>query len=203
MQPARRFRLSTATLAALGCALVASLAGPLVSPCRADTERETADEAALRADARKTFKEQVQPFVQTYCTKCHGGGRAKANVNLEVDLKDPGRGAAFMHWKKAVANVKVHDMPPEDAAKQPTEEERLRFIGWIGKLKHLSPRSPGPSVIRRLSKVEYANTLHESSPRRWAGRGSRYPGRRRARIPWTAAPPAGDRSGAGSWRDHG
>lgn len=161
MQPARRFRLSTATLAALGCALVASLAGPLVSPCRADTERETADEAALRADARKTFKEQVQPFVQTYCTKCHGGGRAKANVNLEVDLKDPGRGAAFLHWKKAVANVKVHDMPPEDAAKQPTEEERLRFIGWIGKLKHLSPRSPGPSVIRRLSKVEYANTLHD------------------------------------------
>lgn len=161
MQPARRFRLSTATLAALGCALVASLAGPLVSPCRADTDRETADEAALRADARKTFKEQVQPFVQTYCTKCHGGGRAKSNVNLEVDLKDPGRGAAFMHWKKAVANVKVHDMPPEDAAKQPTEEERLRFIGWIGKLKHLSPRSPGPSVIRRLSKVEYANTLHD------------------------------------------
>jgi len=161
MQPARRFRLSTATLAALGCALVASLAGPLVSPCRADTERETADEAALRADARKTFKEQVQPFVQTYCTKCHGGGRAKANINLEVDLKDPGRGAAFLHWKKAVANVKVHDMPPEDAAKRPTEEERLRFIGWIGKLKHLSPRSPGPSVIRRLSKVEYANTLHD------------------------------------------
>ncbi|MBM3849412.1 MAG: DUF1592 domain-containing protein [Verrucomicrobia bacterium] len=161
MQPARRFRLSTATLAALGCALVASLAGSLVSPCRADTDRETADEAALRADARKTFKEQVQPFVQTYCTKCHGGGRAKANVNLEVDLKDPGRGAAFMHWKKAVANVKVHDMPPEDAAKQPTEEERLRFIGWIGKLKHLSPRSPGPSVIRRLSKVEYANTVHD------------------------------------------
>jgi hypothetical protein len=133
----------------------------VVSRCLAETDGEGADEAALRADARKIFKENVEPFVKTYCTRCHGGGRAKANVNLEVDLKDPGRGAAFLHWKKAVANVKVHDMPPEDAAKQPTGEERLQFIEWIGKLKYLSPRSPGPFVMRRLSKLEYANTLHD------------------------------------------
>jgi len=157
MQPPRIFRILPAKAVALCCLLVLSLA----TPCRAETDEGSADEAALRADARKVFKENVEPFVKTYCTKCHGGGRAKANVNLEVDLKDPGRGAAFLHWKKAVANVKVHDMPPEDAAKQPTDEERLQFIGWIGKLKYLSPRNPGPFVMRRLSKVEYANTLHD------------------------------------------
>jgi hypothetical protein len=157
MQPSRLVQLVAARTAALGCALVLSL----VSPCLAESDQASADEAALRADARKTFKENVEPFVKTYCTKCHGGGRAKANINFEVDLKDPGRGTAFLHWKKAVANVKVHDMPPEDAAKQPTDAERLRFIEWIGKLKHLSPRSPGPFVMRRLSKVEYANTLHD------------------------------------------
>ena len=157
MHPARAVRLVPAKIAALGCALVLSL----VSPCLAGTERESADEAALRADARKTFKEHVEPFVKNYCTKCHGGGRAKANINLEVDLKDPGRGTAFLHWTKAVANVRVHDMPPEDAGKQPTEEERLQFIQWIGKLKYLSPRSPGPFVMRRLSRTEYANTLHD------------------------------------------
>ena len=157
MQPARVAWLVPAKTAALGCALVLSL----ISPCLAESDQASADEAALRADARKTFKENVEPFVKTYCTKCHGGGRAKANINFEVDLKDPGRGTAFLHWKKAVANVKVHDMPPEDAAKQPTDAERLRFIEWIGKLKHLSPRSPGPFVMRRLSKVEYANTLHD------------------------------------------
>lgn len=156
MQPARVIARVPAKAAAVGCALILSL----VMACRAETVRGAADEAALRSDARKTFKEHVEPFVKTYCTKCHGGGRAKANVNLEVDLKDPGRGAAFLHWKKAVANVKVHDMPPADAAKQPTEAERLQFIQWIGKLKYLSPRSPGPFVMRRLSKVEYAHTLH-------------------------------------------
>ena len=133
----------------------------LISPCQAESVGESAEEAALRADARKIFKDNVEPFVKTYCTKCHGGGRAKANINLEVALKDPGRGAAFLHWKKAVANVKVHDMPPENAAKQPTEAERLQFIEWIGKLKYLSPKSPGPFVMRRLSKVEYAQTLQD------------------------------------------
>ena len=157
MHPARVVARVPAKAAAVGCALILSV----VMACRAETVRGSADEAALRSDARKTFKEHVEPFVKTYCTKCHGGGRAKANVNLEVDLKDPGRGAAFLHWKKAVANVKVHDMPPADAAKQPTEAERLQFIQWIGKLKYLSPRSPGPFVMRRLSKVEYAHTLHD------------------------------------------
>ena len=157
IQPSSVVRFVPAKTAALGCALILSL----VSPCLAETDGESADEAALRADARKTFKENVEPFVKAYCTPCHGGGRAKANVNLEVDLKDPGRGTAFLHWKKAVANVKLHDMPPEDAAKQPTDEERLQFIKWIGKLKYLSPKDPGPFVIRRLSKVEYANTLHD------------------------------------------
>lgn len=157
MQPTRVARFVPAKTAALGCALILSL----VSPCLAETDGESADEAALRAEARTIFKENVEPFVKTYCTKCHGGGRAKANVNLEVALKEPGRGAAFLHWKKAVANVKVHDMPPEDAAKQPTDEERLQFIEWIDQLKYLSPRDPGPFVIRRLTRVEYANTLHD------------------------------------------
>ncbi len=141
---------------ALGCALVWSL----LSPIQAETDSERTIEEALREGTRKIFKEKVEPFVKEYCTRCHGGGRAKANVNLAVDLKAPGRGVAFMHWKKAAANVKVHDMPPEDAAKQPTDEERLQFIDWISYLKYLSPRSPGPFVIRRLTAMEYGNTLH-------------------------------------------
>src|SRR5207237_9479256 len=57
--------------------------------------------------------------------------------------------------------LKTHDMPPEDEDKQPTEQERKGVIDWIAGMKHLSPRDPGPFVIRRLSKVEYGNTLHD------------------------------------------
>jgi hypothetical protein len=35
------------------------------------------------------------------------------------------------------------------------------FMDWIGRVKYLSPKDPGPFVIRRLTKVEYGNTLHD------------------------------------------
>ena len=156
-KPARPYEKLAATKSIFAIALMLSL----VSICIAENDSGTLDEAALRANADRIFKEKVKPFVEEYCKRCHGGGRAKANVNLEVDLKAPGRGVAFQHWKKAVANVKVHDMPPEDAAKQPTDEERLQFIEWIGHLKYLSPKNPGPFIIRRLTPVEYGNTLRD------------------------------------------
>ena len=130
-------------------------------PCLAETKEGASDEAALRADARKTFKEDVAPFVENYCIRCHGP-RPKGGVNLKSALKSPGSASSFLHWKKAVANVKVHDMPPEeDVSKIPTDEERRQFAEWIDKLKYLAPRDPGPFVIRRLSKVEYGNTLQD------------------------------------------
>lgn len=137
---------------AIGVGLVLSL----VSLCRA----EPMSEETLRADAQKTFKEKVGPFVKKYCISCHNT-RPEAGINLQSALSTPGATSSSIHWKKSVANVKVHDMPPEYADEIPTEEQRRQFVEWIGKLKFLAPRDPGPFVLRRLSKVEYANTLHD------------------------------------------
>lgn len=137
---------------------VAVLTLSLHSSCRAEPRDQ--DEPALRADAEKTFKKQVQPFVKKYCFSCHDT-RPEAGINLQAALSNPGTTSSFLHWKKAVANVKVHDMPPADADKIPTDNERQQFIESIGNLKYLAPRDPGLFVIRRLSKTEYGNTLHE------------------------------------------
>lgn len=118
------------------------------------------DETALREEARKTLKNNVAPFVKKYCISCHGG-YAQAGINLQSALDSPESATSFLHWKKAVANVKVHDMPPEDAGEIPTDEERQEFVGWIGKLKYMAERDPGPFVMRRLSKVEFRNTLRD------------------------------------------
>ncbi len=154
MQSSRVFQILPLTVAGMALALT------LISPCRAETDDGQLDEAALRADAEKTFKEQVGPFVNRYCVECHGS-RPEAGINLQSALRSPGATSSFLHWKKAVANVKVHDMPPDRAEKIPTDEERLQFVEWIGKLKYMAPRNPGHFVIRRLSKVEFGNTLHD------------------------------------------
>jgi hypothetical protein len=140
--------------------LVLAFVLSLVAPSHAESDVEAGDEVALREDAKKTFKEQVGPFVEKYCVKCHGS-RPKGGINLQSALSSPGSASSFLHWKKAVANVKVHDMPPEDASKIPSDEERSQFVEWIGKLKYLAPRDPGPYVIRRLTKVEFGATLSD------------------------------------------
>jgi hypothetical protein len=160
----------TATVV-LACTLIASLVPAVAAAVVAEEQDKDSQhsavqadgsqrEAELRADAEQLLKKKVAPFVKQYCLECHGT-RPEAGINLKSALDTPGATSSALHWKKAVASVKVHDMPPDDADKKPTDEERLQFIEWIGQLKYLAPRDPGPFVIRRLSKVEYANTLHD------------------------------------------
>jgi hypothetical protein len=143
-------------IAALGLALVLAF----TSTGWAQSDDPSFDETALREEARKALKEKITPFVKKYCIDCHGT-RPEGGINLQSAIDSPESATSVLHWKKAVANVKVHDMPPEDAGDIPTDEERNQFIEWIGTLKYLAERDPGPFVIRRLSKVEYANTLHD------------------------------------------
>ena len=131
----------------------------LLLPCRAES-LDDKEFAALQADARKSFREHIVPFFKNYCTDCHGDRRMKAGLNFAPALKNPGDAAASHRWKQALANVKAHDMPPEDED-QPTEEERQKFLDSMKKVKFLSAKDPGPFVIRRLTKIEYGNTLHD------------------------------------------
>jgi hypothetical protein len=134
----------------------------LGAPCQAESaEEDDVDFAALQADAKRSFEEGVTPFVNNYCTKCHGNRRSKGGLNFEAALKSPGGTASSQQWRQALANVKAHDMPPDDEDKQPTDDERQKFQDWVGKIKFLSPKDPGLFVIRRLTKVEYGNTLHD------------------------------------------
>ncbi len=143
----------------MAMALVA-FALSLTLRCTAEPAND-ADFAALQVDARKSFKDVVSPFVETYCSRCHGQNRQKGGINFGPALKKPGETASSKRWKQAFAMVKSHEMPPEDEDKQPTDEERQKFLDGIGKIKFLSSKDPGPFVIRRLTKVEYGNTLHD------------------------------------------
>jgi len=137
-----------------------SLALAFTVPCLAETD-EDKEAAAQLADAKKAFKQHVEPFVKNYCVECHGNRKSKSAINFEVAVKKPGDSAFSQKWTQALANVNAHDMPPEDEEKQPTDAERQSFLDTIAKLKYLSARDPGPFVIRRLTKVEYGNTLHD------------------------------------------
>lgn len=117
--------------------------------------------SAAQAHAKNTFQEKIVPFVSTYCTDCHGDKKQKGGMTFRSALKKPGASAFRRQWKQSVATLKAHDMPPDDAQKQPTEAEAQTFIDWVANMKYLSPKDPGTFVIRRLNRMEYANTLHD------------------------------------------
>jgi len=141
--------------------LLVGFAVCLVMPAHAAESGEDEDFAALQAGAKESFQKQVVPFITTYCEDCHGAKKRKGQINFQAALKNPGLSAYSKLWKQALANVKAQDMPPDDVDKQPTDEERQAFMEWGPKLKFLSPKDPGAFVIRRLSKAEYGNTLHD------------------------------------------
>jgi len=116
--------------------------------------------ATAKAEAKKTYDEKIVPFIQTYCSSCHGDKKSKGGVSFRYAIKSPGNPAFRRIWKDSLINLKAENMPPEDE-KQPSAEERKMFEDWVAGLKHLSPKDPGVFVIRRLHKVEYGNTLHD------------------------------------------
>lgn len=135
--------------------------GIVVLPTHCAAETLAEESAELRTEAKDYFQDRVAPFIKNYCLECHSNRRpTEAGVNFSPALKTPGHAAFNEQWQKAVARVEAHDMPPE-GLEQPTDAERQMFVDWIGKLKYLSDKDPGPAVIRRLTKPEYANTLRD------------------------------------------
>ncbi len=146
-------------MALVGFALDLPTAVAVATAVAAPAEEQ--DSASLQAESKKVFKDRVTPFLNTYCTQCHGLYKMEGGITFVPALKTPGVPSSTKLWNQAVANVKAHDMPPEDSKMQPTDEERQMFVDWVGTIKFLSPKDPGVFVIRRLTKVEYGNTLRD------------------------------------------
>jgi hypothetical protein len=116
---------------------------------------------AKRISAAEVFRKDVTPFLKSYCLDCHGNNRPQGGLNFTVLSRRPAAGEFRRSWQAAVAHIQSGDMPPRDEDKQPTAAERQKFVDWVGTIKFMSVQDPGPFVIRRLTKAEYGNTLHE------------------------------------------
>jgi len=155
------FPINTAKTLRRGLPALALAGLALALPTVAAAPVEEQDFPALQAETKKVFKDQVTPFFNRYCTDCHGIHKMEGGINFAPALVAPAAPSSVKKWKQALANVKTHDMPPSYAGKQPTDAERQMFVDWVGKSKFLSPKDPGVFVIRRLTKVEYGNTLRD------------------------------------------
>jgi len=107
-------------------------------------------------------RDSAKAFLGTYCVDCHTADDPSGEREFEtLDLAND-------HWDNQLRLQEIVDqmtlgaMPPEDA-EQPSTEERLLAIGQLTELlagmRERSASTGGLSVLRRLSRREYRNTV--------------------------------------------
>ena len=121
------------------------------------------EDARTRTGANYDFKKDIMPIFDTYCVSCHGPEKKKGGVKITDMDPDIVNGPHAEKWFGMLDVLNLGEMPPEDK-KQPTTEERRKIVEWLTvELKRAAEIKRGnvTTVIRRLNKQQYTNTLQE------------------------------------------
>ncbi len=153
-------------VALIAAAILASLGGWYLLRPKSEAVPLAGDGASSPTDALESrFASEVKPFVERYCAECHAADEPKADLDLTRhtarDIVDGKAGP----WSPVLDRLQTHEMPPEDAARQPSSEERALVLTWLRDVQEHQARNssddPGPVLARRLSNAEYDYTIRD------------------------------------------
>lgn len=115
------------------------------------------------AEVPHDFEKEVKPLLEKFCIRCHGDRKQKGEVRLDELDPDIINGKDAEKWHAALDVINTADMPPEDV-KQPSDEERRKIVEWMTlnlKLAKEKKRGEAKTVVRRLTRDQYNNSLQE------------------------------------------
>src|SRR5947207_5832488 len=116
------------------------------------------------ADPDREFTQTVRPFLQAYCTSCHGGAKPAAQLDLKRYVSAQSVIDDFSRWNRVVARLSAREMPPK-SANQPSDHARQQVIDWVRTTWTAEARKhdgdPGVVPARRLSNAEYNYTIRD------------------------------------------
>jgi hypothetical protein len=105
----------------------------------------------------------LRPFLAEHCFGCHDAATKKGGLDLENLSTDLASLKSFEAWVKVHDKVRAGEMPP--GKKKPPEKERDAMLsGLRTELVDADLRrreKDGRSVLRRLTRREYENTLRD------------------------------------------
>ena len=101
-----------------------------------------------------------ESFHKRHCHECHSQESSAGGLDLtalDLSLNDP---ASFERWVRIYDRVVAGEMPPADAD-QPTKADRTAFTESLRTSLHDSHLTQKGTVLRRLNRREYQNTLND------------------------------------------
>ena len=111
------------------------------------------------------FSQQGVPFLEQYCFDCHAGDQPAAELSLDSFTDSHSLIENRDVWERVLDMVTTGQMPPSDSDRFPSMEASESFVAHIEAIFEHANRTakpdPGSVTVRRLSKVEYKNTVRD------------------------------------------
>lgn len=128
--------------------------------------------SAFADEQQVRFDPEVRNFVQKYCVTCHGGETQKADRAFhklsirrgDERMVDLGDDSVVRSLRDVVDQLNLGEMPPkDDGVKQPSRAEVKHATSWLTQtlLSHEQSKAAGRTVLRRLNRTEYRNTMRD------------------------------------------
>jgi hypothetical protein len=102
----------------------------------------------------------IQPFLDQHCMDCHDGDVKKGDLDLSTLSTDAANAAALKKWVRVFDRVAAGEMPPPKK-KQPAQDAVQDFIAALGSDLIDKSKTQKGSVLRRLNRREYQNTIND------------------------------------------
>lgn len=127
-----------------------------------------ADSPSVERGKPADFSSAIGPLLAQHCTACHGGESPKADLSLAFDseraVEERLRGDRKL-FERVAERVRSGEMPPEDRPRL-SEAEKALLLSWIDRDLLKLDASGAPHIghvarVRRLTRVEYANTVRD------------------------------------------
>jgi hypothetical protein len=120
---------------------------------------------ALAAErGEESYRSRVLPVLEQYCFDCHSDGTRKGKFALDEHADYKTLRSDLKHWDHVRQMLTTHVMPPI-GKKAPELKQRDALVQWIDDNVFWQPADqpdPGHTVLRRLNKEEYENTVRDA-----------------------------------------
>jgi len=111
------------------------------------------------------FHADILPVLQSHCVRCHGPELQESNLRLDtlsIDLMTDR--VATETWNQVLNVLDTAEMPPEKEL-QLSDEQHRSMTNWIElsikEAINARSKTDGRSIIRRLNRIEYQNTMRD------------------------------------------
>ncbi len=135
----------------------------LRNPVAADSAAEIlAQEKAARTD---TLQHLVLPFLNSYCTDCHGADTQEGGISVHRLQSVDQLLSERKTWQRVYRMINAGAMPPADHDPRPSTDEQQKVAEFLNEeLNNFDCNlvyDPGRPTVQRLNRTEYNNTVQD------------------------------------------